>query len=129
MTINELLNERINKAFLDGNEGVRRALVEVKEDLGRQEPRYLSREALERLMDVYPGLARKDGYDDCILGVVDRCGLEPFLLYDKEAVLAKLGETEGLTYEEASEFHDYNQAWVGDATPGFLEAGSGRTKL
>ena len=35
-------------------------------------------------------LIKMDGYDDCIVGVVERAGQEPILCYDKEKVLSKL---------------------------------------
>ncbi len=62
-----------------------------------------------------------DGYDDCIMGAVVRFGSEPFLLYDQDAVIGKL-MNEGMTHEDAVEFHEYNQlgAWVGDSTPAFF---------
>jgi hypothetical protein len=66
-------------------------------------------------------LIKMDGYDDCIMGAVVRFGSDPFLLYDQDAVIEKL-MGEGMTHEEAIEFHEYNQlgAWVGDSTPAFF---------
>lgn len=68
------------------------------------------------------GLAVMDGYDDCIVGIVERFGSEPFVVYDKQKVLAKL-MANGMSYEESLEFHEFNQAgaWVGKHTPGFIE--------
>ena len=62
-----------------------------------------------------------DGYDDCVIGVLERFGTEPIILYDKDKVIEKL-VADGLTLEEAVEFYEYNQlgSWVGDRTPGFL---------
>ena len=66
-------------------------------------------------------LIKMDGYDDCIMGAVVRFGSEPFLLYDQDAVIEKL-MVQGMTYEDAVEFHEFNQlgAWVGDSTPAFF---------
>jgi len=66
-------------------------------------------------------LIKMDGYDDCIMGAVIRFGSEPFLLYDQDAVIEKL-MAEGMTYEDAVEFHEFNQlgARVGDSTPAFF---------
>jgi hypothetical protein len=66
-------------------------------------------------------LIKMDGYDDCIMGAVVRFGSESFLLYDQDAVIEKL-MAEGMTYEDAVEFHEFNQlgAWVGDSTPAFF---------
>ena len=64
-----------------------------------------------------------DGYDDCIVGVVERFGQEPIVCYDKEKVLRRL-EADGMDRDEAEEFFYLNQigAWMGDATPCFLSA-------
>jgi len=68
------------------------------------------------------GLVVMDGYDDCIIGIGSRFGCEPFIVYDIKKVLAKL-QADGMTYEEAVEFHEFNQAgaWVGPHTPAFIE--------
>lgn len=62
-----------------------------------------------------------DGYNDCIVGVVERFGQEPIVCYDKNKVLSKL-ENDGMTAEEAEEFFYFNQigGWMGDLTPCFL---------
>jgi len=62
-----------------------------------------------------------DGYEDCIAGVVERFGQSPIVCYDKNKVLAKT-ESEGMTYDEAIEFWDFNQigAWMGALTPCFI---------
>jgi len=62
-----------------------------------------------------------EGYDDCVIGVLERFGTEPVILYDRDRVIDKL-IADGLTPEEAVEFYEYNQlgSWVGDRTPGFL---------
>ena len=61
------------------------------------------------------------GFDDCIIGIVERHGMGPVLCYDTEKVVAKLMKG-GLSEEDAREFFLYNQlgAWVGDGTPCFL---------
>jgi len=70
---------------------------------------------------IMDGLLTMDGYDDCIVGVVERFGQEAIVCYDKEKVLQKLG-IEGMDEEEAIEFFYYNQigAWMGEGTPCFL---------
>jgi hypothetical protein len=62
-----------------------------------------------------------DGYDDCVVGVVEQFGRPPIVCYDREKVIRKM-VADGMTYEEAEEFFEYNQigAWVGDRTPCFL---------
>ena len=64
-----------------------------------------------------------DGYDDCVIGVLERYGMEPIVLYDKEKVIQRIMDlSPGGTYEEAIEYYSYNQlgGWHGDMTPGFL---------
>jgi hypothetical protein len=66
-------------------------------------------------------LSVMDGYDDCIVGVVEQFGHALIICYDKTAVLKKL-EAEGMSAEEASEWFYFNQvgAYVGETTPCFL---------
>ena len=63
-----------------------------------------------------------DGYNDCVIGVLERFGMEPIVLYDKAKIIDKLIEDGCDDYEGANEFYEFNQlgAWVGDKTPGFL---------
>ena len=63
-----------------------------------------------------------DGYDDCVVGVLERYGMEPIVIYDKERVIEKLMDEGCDSYEGANEYYEYNQlgGWHGDKTPGFL---------
>jgi hypothetical protein len=63
-----------------------------------------------------------DGYDDCIVGVVERFGQDPIVCYDKYKVIQKLQDDGGMSRDEAVEFFHFNQfgAWMGDLTPCFL---------
>lgn len=62
-----------------------------------------------------------DGYDDCVVGVVEQFGRPPIVCYDKQKVLAKL-VADGMDEDEAAEWWSYNQvgAWCGDTTPCFI---------
>jgi len=64
-----------------------------------------------------------DGYNDCIVGVVERFGQGPIVCYDKERVICRL-QSDGMDREVAEEFFLFNQlgAWMGDSTPCFLSA-------
>jgi hypothetical protein len=66
---------------------------------------------------------KMDGYEDCIVGVVEQFGRPPVLCYDKGKILAKLMD-DGMSYDEAEEFFEYNQigAYVGESTPCFFTA-------
>jgi|TARA_R110000744_G_C19220101_1_gene547016 hypothetical protein len=64
-----------------------------------------------------------DGYDDCVIGILERCGTDHVVLYDKEKVIEKImEESPGGSYLEAVEYYEFNQlgGWHGDRTPGFL---------
>ena len=64
-----------------------------------------------------------DGFDDCILGILERFGIDQLIVvYDREKVIAKLIDRDGMTHEEALDFYYFNQlgAWVGEKTPAFL---------
>lgn len=62
-----------------------------------------------------------DGYDDCILGVVERFGSPGLVLYDRERVIQKLMKRDKMPRESAEEFFEFNMAgaWVGEGTPAF----------
>jgi hypothetical protein len=62
-----------------------------------------------------------DGYDDCILGIAERCGDPNVLAYDTVKIIKKLMK-EGMSYDEAWEWFSFNQvgAYVGEGTPVFI---------
>ena len=77
----------------------------------------------ERLLDLGVESALiMDDYDDCVIGVLERYGMENIVLYDKEKVIQKLIDDGCDSYEGAVEFYEFNQlgSWHGDKTPGFL---------
>ena len=63
-----------------------------------------------------------DGFDDCAIGILERYGMEPVVLYDKKLVIQKLVDEGCDSYEGALEYYEHNQlgAWHGNKTPGFL---------
>lgn len=62
-----------------------------------------------------------DGFDDCIIGVSERCGQSSTVVYDIDKVLAHL-IADGMTADEALEYYYFNivGAWVGEGTPTFV---------
>ena len=77
----------------------------------------------DRLCDMgFGGVLTMDGYDDCVVGVLERFGMEPFVVYDKELVLEKLEEDGCDDRDSSTEYYEFNQlgAWLGEATPGYL---------
>jgi len=79
-------------------------------------------EKLEMLEELIPEAKLMDGYNDCIIGICRRFGMEDVVLYDQGKVIENL-MSDGMTHEEAHEFFEFNQigAWVGDNTPAFAE--------
>jgi len=69
-----------------------------------------------------------DGFDEAIIGVVfvhneKTNEKQTRVVYDTEACLEVLMDRDGVTYEEASEYFDFNVAgaYVGEYTPLYLE--------
>ena len=71
-------------------------------------------------------MLKADGYNDAIMGIVQRCGQESVILYDTDKILGILVYQDGMTYDEAVEFFVFNilGAWVGDQTPAFFSKAS-----
>jgi hypothetical protein len=63
-----------------------------------------------------------DGYEDAILGIAMRCGQPTLVVYDCDKCIAVLMRRDGMDYEEAIEFFEFNTlgAWAGEGTPLFL---------
>ena len=77
----------------------------------------------EKLLDIVVEDALiMDGYDDCVIGVLERSDTEPIVLYDKEKVIEQLIAEGCDSYSGALEYYEYHQlgGYHGDKTPGFL---------
>jgi hypothetical protein len=72
------------------------------------------------MIEEYPDLLKLDGFDEAILGVVERIGLQA-ICYDTNKVISIL--MRDMSEEEAWEYYSYNMlgAYVGESTPVFLE--------
>lgn len=83
----------------------------------------MARPTRESLADDDPDLMFADGFDDAILGVVERGDEEPFVVYDTKRCIRILMREEGLSHGAAEERFAEEVAdsgWVGPRTPGFL---------
>jgi hypothetical protein len=83
----------------------------------------MTRHTRDSLTENDPDLLFADGFDDAILGEVDRVGQEAFVLYDARRCIAiLLRDNPDMTREEAEEHFSFNVAgaWVGERTPGFV---------
>jgi hypothetical protein len=63
-----------------------------------------------------------DGFEAAIVGIAERCGKEPLVVYDAGKCVQILVERDGMDEDEALEFFNFNTlgAWMGDNTPLFL---------
>lgn len=77
-------------------------------------------EMQERLEDTKAFTA--NGFEDALIGLVHRFGFEnPVALYDQDKCIQILMERDGMDYDGALEFFEFNTlgAWVGEMTPAF----------
>ena len=67
-------------------------------------------------------LLKADGFDEAIIGVGRKKGSEDSLVYNYDKCVEILIERDGMDYEEAVEFMEYNvvDAYVGPRTPIFV---------
>jgi len=77
---------------------------------------------LDYIHQLNPKALTADGFESCIIGVATRFGAEPLVAYDTDKCLSLLMARDGMTYEEAVDFFEFNVAgaWVGDGTPIFI---------
>jgi hypothetical protein len=77
---------------------------------------------VEEIAEYNPEALVCDGFDEAIIGMAERINLGPVVAYDVEKILQIMVERDGMTYEEAQEFFDYNiiGAWMGEFTPIFI---------
>jgi hypothetical protein len=70
------------------------------------------------LEDAY-GAIKLDGFDNCIIGIVEEFANGPRILYSKEKIINELCEE--MTMEEALEYYDYNilGGYFGEQNPIF----------
>ena len=61
------------------------------------------------LEDAY-GAIKLDGFDNCIIGIVEEFGNGPRILYSKEKIINELCEE--MTMDEALEFYDFNNYFL-----------------
>ena len=63
-----------------------------------------------------------DGFEDAFVGIVESNGSHPKALYNEDKCVDILIERDGMDYEEAIEFFQFNVAgaYVGEYTPAFV---------
>ena len=71
--------------------------------------------------DLVVRLEPREDYDSAIVAIGYRFNSGPMLVYDIQTII-KMHMDEGLSYDEAMEFFDFNTlgAWLGEGTPMFV---------
>jgi hypothetical protein len=61
-------------------------------------------------------------FDEAIIGVANRINMTA-VCYDEQKVIELLMKHDGMDYDEALEYYQYNilGSWIGDHTPVFVE--------
>ena len=80
----------------------------------------MSREEIE---EINPEALLCDGFDEAIIGLAERINLGPVVAYDVDKMLKIMVERDGMSYEDAMEYFDYNilGAWMGENTPVYIQ--------
>jgi capsule polysaccharide modification protein KpsS len=97
---------------------VRSALEEKLEArMLRSGTEYMNREAVA---EVNEDMLFADGFDDALVGYIERAGMPSIACYDKHKCIEILAKD--MTHEEAVEYFYFNTAgaYVGENTPCFL---------
>jgi|TARA_R110000765_G_scaffold55395_1_gene109826 hypothetical protein len=78
---------------------------------------------VKKLMEENAEYLTADGFDEAIMGTVERFGMNDVVLYDKAKCMDILMKRDGMTEDEAIDFFYYNVigSWVGEYTPYFAE--------
>lgn len=81
------------------------------------------------IMDQCSEIALWDGFDDALVGLVQRCGSEPLAVYDRDVMLKTLSKQ--MSLEDAVEYLDFNiaGAHIGPLTPMILDRIPPKQKL
>jgi hypothetical protein len=76
---------------------------------------------MRSLKEKYPDLATMEGFDEAIIGVVQRINLE-VVCYDLDKVIQILMK-QGMDEQDAWDWYQFNMvgSWIGEQTPVFLE--------
>ena len=74
----------------------------------------------DNIAEVNEDMLFADGFDDALIGYIERAGMSAIACYDKDKCIEILAKD--MTYEEAMEYFYYNTvgAYVGENTPCFL---------
>jgi hypothetical protein len=80
------------------------------------------KEKQETLAEANPEALFADGFEDALVGSGTVFSKGPIAVYDREHCVRILMERDGMTWEEAEEYFEFNVAgaYVGAGTPAFV---------
>lgn len=78
-------------------------------------------EIKEKIAELNPEALFADGFDEALIGYVERCGTEAIAVYDEHICISVLMQ-QGMDCVEAQEYFEFNTkgAYVGKHTPFFF---------
>ena len=76
----------------------------------------------EEIEEINPEALLCDGFDEAIIGMAERINLGPVVAYDVDKMIDIMIERDGMTYEDAIEYFEYNVlgSYIGPQTPIFV---------
>jgi hypothetical protein len=79
---------------------------------------------IDRIKEINPDALMCDGFDDAIIGIAERINLNPVVTYDVEKIISILVNRDGMTYDKAEEYYEFNilGAWLGENTPIYVRS-------
>jgi|TARA_R110001592_G_scaffold132392_5_gene346873 hypothetical protein len=71
-------------------------------------------------------MLKADGYNQAIMGTIQRAGQDDIILYDSDEIIKILVYRDNMSYEEAVEYFEFNilGSWVGPQTPAYFSKDS-----
>ena len=80
-------------------------------------------EALKRISIHHPELKYPTGFEDAVIGIVERFSMNPVILMDRQKVISILMKRDKMSFEDAIEYYEFNivGSWMGGTTPCFAE--------
>lgn len=78
--------------------------------------------SIDEIASINPEALICVGFNDAIIGMVERFDLPIIVAYNVDKIISILIERDGMTYDEAYEFYEFNikNAWVGENGPAFI---------
>ena len=77
---------------------------------------------MQLLEEITPEALLADGFEDAYIGWCEVFHRPPLAAYDRDKCIEILMERDGMDYEEAEEYFNFNVSgsWVGDNTPVYI---------